>query len=129
MLHAKHENSGPFSFSQAFWNCISKPIVWHRDVLMQPIRTIWIILVEDHTGTIPFEFGQIPVSGSREEVVWKLQFENLFLTLWPTYATNQNHLNNFDREPFRDHSCWVWSNSHKRFKRRSRLNLSLYNSM
>jgi len=30
---------------------------------MQPIRTIWTILVGDHTGTIPVEFGQIPISG------------------------------------------------------------------
>jgi len=28
---------------------------------MQPIRTIWTILVEDHPGTIPVEFGQIPM--------------------------------------------------------------------
>jgi len=32
---------------------------------MQPIRTIYIILVEDHPETIPVEFGQIPISGSR----------------------------------------------------------------
>ena len=31
---------------------------------MQPIRTIWIILVGDHPGIIPAEFGQIPISGS-----------------------------------------------------------------
>jgi len=36
---------------------------------MQPIRTIWTISVRDHPGTIPVEFGQIPISGSREEVV------------------------------------------------------------
>ena len=35
-----------------------------------------------------------------------------FLTPWPTYATNQNHLNNFGRGPPRDHSCRVWSNYH-----------------
>jgi len=35
-----------------------------------------------------------------------------FLTLWPTYATNQNHLNIFGIAPPMDHSCWVWSNSH-----------------
>ena len=35
-----------------------------------------------------------------------------FLTPWPTYATNQNHLNNFGRGPPTDHSCWVWSNYH-----------------
>jgi len=36
---------------------------------MQPIRTIWIILVEDQQGTIPVEFGYIPISSAREEVV------------------------------------------------------------
>jgi len=34
------------------------------------------------------------------------------LTPWPTYATKQNHLNNFCKGPPKDHSCWVWSNSH-----------------
>jgi len=37
---------------------------------MQPIRTIWTILVENYPGTIPVEFGQIPISGSREDVIW-----------------------------------------------------------
>jgi len=36
---------------------------------MQPIRTIWTIVVGDHPGTIPVQFGQIPISGSREDVV------------------------------------------------------------
>jgi len=41
-------------------------------------------------------------------------FENCILktyllTSWPTYATNWNGLNNFDRGPPRDHSCEVWS--------------------
>jgi len=36
---------------------------------MQPIRTIWTILVGDHPGTIPVQFGQILISGSREDVV------------------------------------------------------------
>jgi len=34
---------------------------------MQPIGTILIIFVRDHPGTIPAEFGQIPISGSREK--------------------------------------------------------------
>jgi len=40
------------------------------DLLMQPIRTIWKILVGDHPGIIPAEFGQIIISGLREKVVW-----------------------------------------------------------
>jgi len=36
---------------------------------MQPIRTIEIILVGDPPGTIPVEFGQITISGSRKDVV------------------------------------------------------------
>jgi len=74
IVYIKYESSGPYSFSQedfwkiAFW----KPIFWPHDLLMQPIRTIWIIFVGDHPGIIPIipaEFGQIPISGSREEVV------------------------------------------------------------
>ena len=44
-----------------------------------------------------------------------------FLTPLPTYATNWNGLNNFDRGPPRDHSYEVWSKSNKRFQRRCRL--------
>jgi len=36
---------------------------------MQSIKTIWTIFVGDHPGTIPGEFGKIPISGSREDVV------------------------------------------------------------
>jgi len=41
-----------------------------------------------------------------------------FLTPWPTYVTNWNGLNNFERGPPRDHSCEVWSKSNKWFQRR-----------
>jgi len=46
-------------------NAFCKPIFWPRDLHMQPIRTIWTILVADHTGTISIEFGKITISGSR----------------------------------------------------------------
>jgi len=36
---------------------------------MQPIITVWTILVGDHSGIISVEFGQIPISGLGEEVV------------------------------------------------------------
>ena len=41
---------------------------------MQTIRTIWTILVGDHPGTIPVEFGQITISGSIEDVVWTFPY-------------------------------------------------------
>ena len=41
---------------------------------MQPIRTIKTILVGDHPGIIPVEFGQITISGSREDVVWTFPY-------------------------------------------------------
>jgi len=41
---------------------------------MQPIRTIWKILVEHHPGTIPAEFGQITISRSREDVIWTFPY-------------------------------------------------------
>ena len=41
---------------------------------MQPIRTIRTISVGDQPWTIPVEFGQIPISGSREEVVYTFQY-------------------------------------------------------
>ena len=49
-----------------------------------------------------------------------------FLTLWPTYATNWNNLNNFGRGPPRDHSCEVWSKSNERFQRRRCLSTKVY---
>jgi len=46
-------------------NCIfKKPILWPCELLMQPITTIWTLLVEGHPGTIPVEYGQIPINGS-----------------------------------------------------------------
>jgi len=49
-------------------------IFWPRDLHMQPIRTIWTILVGDHPGTIPVEFGQITISGSKEDIVWTFPY-------------------------------------------------------
>ena len=68
------------------------------------------MLYTKYESSGPCSFGQ--------EDFWKLHFENLFLTPWPTYATNWNGLNNFDRGPPRDHSCEVSSKSNKRFQRR-----------
>jgi len=53
---------------------ILKPIYWPRDLLMQPTETVWTTLIGDHPGIIPVEFGQIPISGSREDVVWTFPY-------------------------------------------------------
>jgi len=74
MLYTKYENSRPFSFRQDLRNCILKTFLWPCDNLMQPIKTILAILVGDHPGTIPVEFGRIPISSSREEVVWTFPY-------------------------------------------------------
>ena len=62
------------SDEKIFENCNLKTYFLTRDLLMQPIRTIWTILVGDHPGTIPVEFGQITISGSREDVVWTFPY-------------------------------------------------------
>jgi len=54
------------SDKEIFEKWILKTFFWPRDLLMQPIRTIWKILVGDHPGTIPVEFGQIPISRSKK---------------------------------------------------------------
>jgi len=64
------------SDKKIFLNCILKTYFWPRDLHMQPIRTIWTILVGDHPRTIPVEFGQITNSGSREDVVLNISLYN-----------------------------------------------------
>ena len=71
LLYIKYESSGPCSVRQEdFWqlhfeNLFFNPMTY----LFNQSEPFWIILVEDHPGIIPAEFGQIPISGSREEVV------------------------------------------------------------
>jgi len=78
---------------------------------MQPIRTIWTTMVGDHQGTIPVEFGKIPISGSREEVDCSFPYiiQRKIVTpgrgqFWP-----QGHnLNNFSRVPLDDAIYQIW---------------------
>jgi len=53
-----------------FENCILKTFC----VTPWPTKTIWTITVGNHPGTIPVEFGQIPISVSRKEVVWTFPY-------------------------------------------------------
>jgi len=55
-------------------NCILKTYFWPRDLHMQPIITIWTVVVGDHPDTISVEFGEIPISGSREDVIWTFPY-------------------------------------------------------
>jgi len=57
------------SDKKIFESCILKTYFFTCGLIVQLIRTILTILVGDHPGTIPVEFGRIPISGSREEVV------------------------------------------------------------
>jgi len=66
--------SSVVSDKKIFENCILKTFFWSRDLLMRQIRTIWTISVGVHTGTILVEFGQITISGLREEVVWTFPY-------------------------------------------------------
>ena len=63
---------------------------------------------------------------SDKKIFEKGNLKTYFLTSWPTYATNQNHLNNFGRGPPRDHSCEVWSKSNEWFQRRRYLCKKVY---
>ena len=41
---------------------------------MQPIKTIWTIMVGDYQRIIPVQFGLIPISGIGEKVVWSFPY-------------------------------------------------------
>jgi len=81
---------------------------------MQPIRTIWTISIGDHIGTIPVEFGKIPISGSREDVVcsfpYIIQCKNI--KLWPLglgqFWPQGHNFNNFGKRPLDDAKYQIW---------------------
>jgi len=73
MLYIKYE-SLVFSDKEIFESFILKPINWPRDLLMQPTGTVWTNLIGDHPGIIPVKFGQIPISDSREDVIWSFTY-------------------------------------------------------
>ena len=74
---------------------------------MQPTGTVWTTLIGDHPGIIPVKFSQIPISGSREDVVWSFPYI-IHVKLWHPgrgefWPQAQGHnLNNFGRGPLDD---------------------------
>jgi len=71
---------------------------------MQPIRTIWKKIVWDHPGTIPVEFDQITISGSRKDNVWTFPYIILCKIVTPGAGKilTLYNLNNFGRGPLDD---------------------------
>jgi len=62
------------SDNKIFESFILKPIYWPHDLLMQPTETLWTTLIGDHPGIILVKFGQILISGLREDVVWSFSY-------------------------------------------------------
>ena len=75
------------SDKKIFESFILKPINWPRDLLMQPTGTVRTTLIGDHPGIIPVKFGQIPISGSREDVVYSFPYI-INVKLWPRGGVN-----------------------------------------
>ena len=71
MLYTKYESFRPWSFRQEdflkfhFKNLFIDPVTYLCNQ-PEPFETT---LIGDHPGIIPVKFGQIPISGSREDVV------------------------------------------------------------
>jgi len=78
---------------------------------MQPLKTIWTIFEGDHPGTIPVQFGWIPISGSREEVVWTFPYIIQCKIVTPgqgQFWPKGHNLNNFGRGPLDGAIYQIW---------------------
>jgi len=80
---------------------------------MQPIRTIWTILVEDYPGTISVKFGRIPISCSREKVVWSFPYIMQCKIVTPPpgqgqFLSLEHNLNTFGRGPLDNAKYQLW---------------------
>ena len=94
-----------------WWQCLWKWQFWTRDLLMQPIKTVWTISVGDHPGTTPVEFGKIPINGSREKVVCSFSYIIQCKIVTPragSILTQGHNLKNFGREPIDDVIRQIW---------------------
>jgi len=78
---------------------------------MQPIKTYWTILVGDHPGTFPFDFSEITISGSREDVVWTFPYIIQCKIVTPgagLFWPQGHNLNNFGRGHLDDDIYQIW---------------------
>jgi len=76
--------------------------------LQRTTNVVHQILIEDLQMMLYIKYESSGPCSFRQKFFLKIAFWKP--NVWPTYATNQNHLNNFGRGPPRDNSCWVWSN-------------------
>jgi len=74
-------------------------------VIFYPKGILWTILVEYHYIMLYTKHESSGPCIFWHDQFFKLHFKTYFLTPWPTYATNWNGLNNFDKGTPRDHSC------------------------
>ena len=78
---------------------------------MQPTGMVWTTLIGDHTGIIPVKFGQIPISGSKEDVVWSFSYIIQCKIMTPArgqFWPQGHNLNNFGRGPLDDAIYQIW---------------------
>jgi len=72
---------------------------------MQLVRTIWTFFVGDNPWTIPVQFVEIPISGSRVEVVWPFPYIIQCKIVTPGHGQfwpKGHNLNKFGRGPLDD---------------------------
>jgi len=78
---------------------------------MQPTGLVWTTVIGDHIGIIPIKIGQIPISGSREDVVWSFPYIIQCKIVNPgagSILTPGAYLNNFGIGPLDDAIYQIW---------------------
>ena len=88
------------SDKKIFKSLILKPNYLPRDLLMQLIEAVWTTLIGDQPGIILEKFGQIHISGYREDVVWSFPYINQSKIVPPgrgQFWPQGHNLNNFGR--------------------------------
>jgi len=99
------------SDKKIFESFILKPIYWPRDRLMQPLGTVLKTLIRGHPGILPVRFGQIPISGSREDVVWSFSYIIQYNIVTPgrgQFWPQGHNMNNFGRGSLDDAIYQIW---------------------
>ena len=84
--------------------------IWAKQfrAIFDPKAILWTTLVENH----------LMMFYTKYERCGHCDFREVFLTQWPTYATNWNRFNNFCSGPHTDYSLYVWWKINKRFGKR-----------